>query len=40
MFFSTYKALPLYDLWVHPEDLGIMVDKKLLNNSYKVDEMV
>jgi len=40
MFFSTCKALPLFDFGVHPEDLGIMVDKKLLNNSCKVEEMV
>jgi len=40
MFFSTYKALPLFDLGFHPEYLGMMVDKKLLTNSCKVEEMV
>jgi len=37
MVFSTYKALPLFDLGIHPEDLGIVMDKKFLNNSCKVD---
>jgi len=39
-FFSTCKALLLFDLGVYPENLGIMVDKKLLNNSCGVEEMV
>jgi len=33
MFFSTCTALPLFDWGVHPEGLGIVVDKKLLNTS-------
>jgi len=40
MFFSTCAALPLFDLRIHPEDLGIVMEKKLLNNSCKVDKMV
>jgi len=36
VFFSTCIALPLFDLGVNPEDLGIVIDKKLLNNSYEV----
>jgi len=33
MLFSTCKALPLFDLRVHPEGIGIVMDKKLLNKS-------
>jgi len=40
MVFLTCKALPLFDLGVYPEILGIMVDKKFLTNSCKVEEMV
>jgi len=35
-FFSTYLPLPLLHSGVHPEGLGIVMDKKLLNSSFKV----
>jgi len=37
---KTCTALPLFDLGVHPEDLRIVVDKKLFTNSCKVFYMV
>jgi len=40
MFFSTCKAGSLLDLEIHPEDLGILMDKKLQTNSSKVYYMV
>jgi len=39
-FFSTSIALPLFDLGVHLEGIGIVMDEKLLNYSYKVYCMI
>jgi len=34
MFFSTFLLLPLLNCGVHPEGLGIVMDKKLLNTLF------